>query len=123
VPFHDEVSFNENAALRSAARGRRVWLAPGATCPCANRFCPAATLPASTVAAVNGVAIPQWQLDDALRAAAQAVHQPDTPQLRQALKQQLIVRELFRQNAEKTGYGTKPEVQRAMETAKTNAET
>nr|WP_325101127.1 hypothetical protein [Paraburkholderia kururiensis] len=105
--------------LAAAASGWRLALPAHAQTASA----PAATLPASTVATVNGVAIPQWQLDDALRAAAQAFHQPDTPQLRQALKQQLIVRELFRQNAEKTGYGTKPEVQRAMETAKTNAET
>ncbi|CAM2191703.1 Peptidyl-prolyl cis-trans isomerase [Paraburkholderia kururiensis] len=84
---------------------------------------PAATLPVGTVAAVNGIAIPQSQLDEAVRIAAQVAHQPDTPQLRQALKQQLIARELFRQNAEKAGYGSKPEVQQAMEAAKTNAET
>ncbi|WP_199544591.1 peptidylprolyl isomerase [Paraburkholderia kururiensis] len=58
-----------------------------------------------------------------MRVAAQVAHQPDTPQLRQALKQQLIARELFRQNAEKAGYGSKPEVQQAIEAAKTNAET
>ncbi|QCP55025.1 peptidyl-prolyl cis-trans isomerase [Trinickia violacea] len=80
---------------------------------------PVVALPSGVVAIVNGVAIPQAQLD----AAVQASHQSDTPQLRQNLKQQLIVRELFRQNAEKGQYGTKPEVQEAMNAAKVNAET
>lgn len=82
-----------------------------------------AGLPAGTAAIVNGVSIPETQLDVAVRIAVQAAHQPDTPQLRQAIRQQLIARELFRQNAEKGGYGAKPEVQQAMEQAKANAET
>lgn len=86
---------------------------------------PAATmsLPAGTVAVVNGVNITQAQLDEAVRVAVQLAHQTDSPQLRQPLKQQLIARELFRQNAEKAGYGAKPEVQQAMEQTKANAET
>ncbi|MFP6557914.1 peptidyl-prolyl cis-trans isomerase [Paraburkholderia sp. B3] len=83
---------------------------------------PAAGLPAGTAAVVNGVSISDVQLDEAVRVAVQVGHQADTPQLRQAVKQQLIARELFRQNAEKAGYGTKPEVQQAMDVAKTNAE-
>jgi peptidyl-prolyl cis-trans isomerase C len=84
---------------------------------------PGASPPAGTLAVVNGVSIPETQLDEAVRVAVQVGHQTDTPQLRQVLKQQLIVRELFRQNAQKAGYGAKPEVQQAMEQAKTNAET
>ncbi|NML29636.1 peptidyl-prolyl cis-trans isomerase [Paraburkholderia antibiotica] len=84
---------------------------------------PAASLPAGTVAIVNGVAIPQSQLDEAVRLAGQMGHQSDTPQLRQVLKQQLIERELFRQGAEKAHYDTKPEVRQAMNEAKVNAET
>jgi peptidyl-prolyl cis-trans isomerase C len=84
---------------------------------------PAPGLPAGTVAIVNGVNIPEVQLDEAVRVAVQVGHQADTPQLRQTLKQQLIARELFRQNAEKGGYGAKPEVQQAMDQAKANAET
>ncbi|MBK3786652.1 peptidyl-prolyl cis-trans isomerase [Paraburkholderia aspalathi] len=80
-------------------------------------------LPAGTIAIVNGAAIPQSQLDDAVRVAVQVAHQVDTPQLRQALKQQLIVRELFRQGAEKAHYDTKPEVQQAMQAATVNAAT
>ncbi|MDB5991269.1 MAG: PpiC-type peptidyl-prolyl cis-trans isomerase [Herbaspirillum sp.] len=76
------------------------------------------TLPAGSVATVNGISIPQTKLD----AAVQASHQPDTPQLRQALKQQLIAREVFRQNAEKAHYGDRPEVKEAIDNVKTNAE-
>jgi peptidyl-prolyl cis-trans isomerase C len=76
-------------------------------------------LPAGTVAIVNGVPIEQAQLENALRAS----RQPDTPQVRQAIRQQLIARELFRQNAEKQHYDTKPEVLEAVNAAKVNTET
>lgn len=76
-------------------------------------------LPSSVVARVNGVDVSVGQLDNVL----QASRQPDTPQLRQALKMQLIARELFRQNAEKAHYDAKPEVQQAINAAKVNAET
>jgi parvulin-like peptidyl-prolyl isomerase len=84
---------------------------------------PSAALPTGAVAVVNGVAISQAELDNAVRVAAQATHQQDTPQLRQVLKQELITRELFRQGAEKAHYDAKPEVQQAMNAAKINAET
>jgi peptidyl-prolyl cis-trans isomerase C len=76
-------------------------------------------LPPGTVAIVNGVSISQAQLENALRAS----RQPDTPQIRQAIRQELIARELFRQNAEKQHYDTKPEVQEVVNAAKVNAET
>lgn len=78
-----------------------------------------ATLPAGTLAIVNGVAIPQARLGEALRASGQ----PDTPQARQFFKQELITRELLRQYAEKQNYDTKPEVQQAVSVAKVAAET
>ncbi|MBP0595641.1 peptidyl-prolyl cis-trans isomerase [Paraburkholderia sp. LEh10] len=84
---------------------------------------PATSLPTGTAAVVNGVTIPQAQLDDAVRIAVQTTHQPDTPSLRQALKGQLVARELFRQNAEQAHYDAKPEVQQAMNAAKVSAET
>src|SRR6267142_4397067 len=77
-----------------------------------------ATLPAGAIATVNGISIPQTKLD----AAVQASRQPDTPQFRQTIKQQLIAREVFRQNAEKAHYGDRPEVKEAIDNAKTNAE-
>jgi len=84
-------------------------------------------LPAGVVARVNGTPITQEQLDLALRAAiaqtnAQA-NTPVTPAMREALKNQLIARELFRQAAEKGHYDTRPNVRLAMEQAKTLAMT
>lgn len=78
-----------------------------------------ATMPAGTVAIVNGVAIPQAKLDEAVLQSRQA----DTPQLRKTLTAQLVALELFRQEAEKQHYGTKPEVTQAMNAAKASAET
>ncbi len=78
-----------------------------------------ANLPADTLAIVNGVAIPQARLREALRASGQS----DTPQARQFFKQELITRELLRQYAEKQNYDTKPEVQQAVSVAKAAAET
>ena len=71
-------------------------------------------LPAGVVARVNGAPITQAQLDAALR----AVNTPVTPQIRDAVKNQLIARELFRQAAEKGHYDTRPNVRLAMEQAK-----
>ncbi|MBK3337223.1 peptidylprolyl isomerase [Burkholderia pseudomallei] len=73
----------------------------------------------SPVATVNGTAITQVEVDAVLRAS----RQPDTPQVRQAIKNQLIARVLIQQAAEKANYGSKPEVQTAMQLAKANAET
>jgi peptidyl-prolyl cis-trans isomerase C len=79
----------------------------------------AASLPAGVVAKVNGVDIAQTQLDALVRASGQ----PDSAQVRQALKQELIVRELLRQQAEQARYGQKPEVQDMVNAVKANAET
>lgn len=78
----------------------------------------AASQSANTVATVNGTAISQAEVDAVLRAS----RQPDTPQVRQAIKNQLITRVLIQQAAEKANYGSKPEVQAAMQVAKANAE-
>ncbi|WP_175948138.1 peptidylprolyl isomerase [Burkholderia pyrrocinia] len=76
-------------------------------------------LPAGAVATVNGLAITQAEVN----AVLQATKQPDTPQIRQAIKNQLIARVLIQQAAEKANYGDKPEVKQAMQIAKSNAET
>ncbi|MFP6560599.1 peptidyl-prolyl cis-trans isomerase [Paraburkholderia sp. B3] len=83
---------------------------------------PAAGLPGGAMAVVNGVAVPQSQLDDAVRAVTTKTGAPDTPQLRQVLKNELIVREVFRQNAVKAHYDQKPEVQQAAADAKVGTE-
>jgi len=80
---------------------------------------PAAPQVAGAVATVNGTSITQAEVDAVLRAS----RQPDTPQVRQAIKNQLITRVLIQQAAEKANYGSKPEVQAAMLVAKSNAET
>ncbi|MDN7700084.1 peptidyl-prolyl cis-trans isomerase [Burkholderia semiarida] len=79
----------------------------------------AAAMPADAIASVNGVPIPQAQVDEAVRASKA----PDTPALRAALKNQLIARELFRQAALKQHYDTKPRVVAAVEQAKALAMT
>ncbi|MFA8358921.1 peptidyl-prolyl cis-trans isomerase [Burkholderia ubonensis] len=79
----------------------------------------ATSLPTGTVAAVNGITITQAEVN----AVLQASKQPDTPQIREAIKNQLIARVLIQQAAEKANYGGKPEVQAAMQVAKANAET
>jgi peptidyl-prolyl cis-trans isomerase C len=76
-------------------------------------------LPQGVVARVNGVDIPASKVDNVLRVS----HQPDTPQVRRAIAQDLIARELFRQGAEKAHYGAKAEVQEAVDAARVNAET
>ncbi|UVE69647.1 peptidyl-prolyl cis-trans isomerase [Burkholderia pyrrocinia] len=72
----------------------------------------------ATVATVNGTAITQADVDAVLRASGQ----PDSPQIRDAIKQQLITRVLVQQAAEKANYADKPEVKAAIQQAKTNAE-
>ncbi|KAB0641122.1 peptidylprolyl isomerase [Burkholderia latens] len=77
------------------------------------------SLPAGSIAMVNGTPITEAEVN----AVLQASKQPDTPQIRQAIKNQLIARVLIQQAAEKAKYGGKPEVQAAMQAAKANAET
>lgn len=72
----------------------------------------------TTVATVNGTPITQADVDTLLRASGQ----PDSPQIRQAIKNQLITRVLVQQAAEKANYADKPEVKAAVQQAKTNAE-
>jgi len=72
------------------------------------------TLPTGVVARVNGVSIAQADVDAAVRQSGQ----PDTPQLRTAMKNQLIARELFRQAAQKAHYDTHADVKANLEQAK-----
>ncbi|WP_175956931.1 peptidyl-prolyl cis-trans isomerase [Burkholderia sp. BCC0405] len=72
----------------------------------------------ATVATVNGTPITQADVDTLLRASGQ----PDSPQIRQAIKNQLITRVLVQQAAEKANYADKPEVKAAVQQAKANAE-
>ncbi|KWO60431.1 peptidylprolyl isomerase [Burkholderia territorii] len=77
------------------------------------------SLPGGAIATVNGTPITKAEVD----AVLQASHQPDTPQFRQTIKNQLIAQVLIGQAAEKANYGDKPAVKQAMQVAKSNAET
>ncbi len=97
-----------NAPIRRAALAA-LALAAFATLPAQ-----ADTLPPGVIAIVNGTRITQEQLD---RAIAQSGAQAN-PQIAQALKQQLIARELFRQQAAKNpAYDKLPAVKQAMQEA------
>lgn len=69
-------------------------------------------------AASEDVVVTQAQLDDAVRAS----HKEDTPELRQSLRLRLIIRALARRLAEREHYDTSPEIRRAVDVAKANAE-
>ncbi|QGZ63714.1 peptidylprolyl isomerase [Paraburkholderia acidisoli] len=79
------------------------------------------TLPAGAMALVNGQAIAQTTLDEAVRKVTSNAGAPDTPQLRAALKQDLIARELLRQQALRAHYDQRPEVAQAPAEQKTDA--
>src|SRR5207253_7771139 len=73
------------------------------------------SLQSAFAASVNGVAIP----DDQIARAMQQAQLPDSDATRNAIKQQLIARELFRQEAAKAkGLEVRPDVQQALHDAK-----
>ncbi len=76
------------------------------------------SLAPDVVAKVNGIAISKAQLDYAVHRSSL----PDSPQLRAAVRNQLIARELFRQAAEGKHLGNRPEVRKAGTEARDDAE-
>jgi parvulin-like peptidyl-prolyl isomerase len=76
------------------------------------------SLSPDVVAKVNDATISKAQLDRAVRRSGLS----DSPQLRTAIKNQLIVRELFRQAAESKHLSKRPEVKRAAAEARDDAE-
>ena len=78
-----------------------------------------ASLPAmaATVATVNGVAIPSARAD-ALIAEQKAQGAPDSEQLRNAVKEELVRREILQQAAQKKGLDKNTEVQAQMDMAR-----
>ncbi|MBM3339694.1 MAG: peptidylprolyl isomerase [Betaproteobacteria bacterium] len=77
-------------------------------------FCLAGVAYAQNAAIVNNKPIPKTKLDDIV---AQLVAQgrPDTPELRTAIRDSLIMQEIFLQEAEKTGVSQQAEVKRMLE--------
>ncbi len=71
-------------------------------------------LSAGAVASVNGVEISKASVDAMIKASGQ----PDSPQLRELFKGQLIANEVLKQAALKQHYDTRPEVIAALDAAK-----
>jgi peptidyl-prolyl cis-trans isomerase C len=72
------------------------------------------------VAVVNGVPVERQAFDQALQQAIKQGNQ-NSPQLRQRVRDQLIARELFLQQARSRNLETDPQVQAVVEEAKKNA--
>jgi peptidyl-prolyl cis-trans isomerase C len=73
---------------------------------------------AQNVATVNGKAIPASRVDQVVKQVVAQGKQTDSPQLREAIKRDLIGREVLIQEADKQGFGTRPEVKAALENAR-----
>lgn len=70
-----------------------------------------------SAALVNGVSIPQSRLEFRVKAAT-AQGQPDSPELRKAIREDMINLELLAQEAAKSGLDKKPEIIQQTELAK-----
>ena len=69
---------------------------------------------AQNAAVVNGKPIPKERVDEFVEALA-AQGRPDTPQTRELVREELIAREIFAQEADKRGLARSAEVQRQIE--------
>ncbi|MES2152100.1 MAG: peptidyl-prolyl cis-trans isomerase [Pseudomonadota bacterium] len=78
----------------------------------------AAPVFAQNVATVNGKPIPAARVDQVVKQLVAAGKQTDTPALREAIKKDLIGREVLIQEADKQGYGLKPDVKATLENAR-----
>jgi peptidyl-prolyl cis-trans isomerase C len=73
---------------------------------------------AQNVAVVNGKPIPSSRADALVKQVVAQGQGTDNPQLREAIKQELISREVLMQEALKEGYDKNPEVKQALESAR-----
>jgi peptidyl-prolyl cis-trans isomerase C len=73
---------------------------------------------AQNVATVNGKAIPASKVDQVVKQVVAQGKATDSPQLREAIKKDLIGREVLIQEADKQGVGTRPEVKNAIDNAR-----
>jgi len=71
----------------------------------------------ATFATVNGKAIPKARVD-ALIAGQAAQGQPDSPELRKAVTEELVRREILTQESIKKGFDKKPEIQGQVDLAR-----
>ncbi|WP_338762158.1 peptidyl-prolyl cis-trans isomerase [Massilia sp. METH4] len=73
---------------------------------------------AQNIAVVNGKGIPTARVDAIVKQAAAQGQQKDSPELREAIKKELISREVLMQEAEKQGYAKSADVRQQMENAR-----
>ena len=73
---------------------------------------------AQNAATVNGKPIPSSKIDLIVKQVVAQGKQTDSPQLREAIKRDLINREVLIQEADKQGFGTRPEVKAALDNAR-----
>jgi peptidyl-prolyl cis-trans isomerase C len=73
---------------------------------------------AQNLAVVNGKAIPSSRADAIVKQVVAQGQGTDSPQLREAIKKDLISREVMMQEAVKQGYDKNPEVKQALENAR-----
>lgn len=75
---------------------------------------PAAPAVPAPIATVNGKPISAQRLDDVVNQLS-SQGRADTPELRAAIRDQLIIREIFAQEAEAKGFGRNPDLTRQLE--------
>lgn len=97
-----------NATSRRAASAVAIALSIGIAASAAQ---------AQNAAIVNGKAIPSARVDEFVAALTQQ-GRPDTPELRAAVRDELIAREIFAQEAERKGLTRNSEVQRMLESSR-----
>ncbi len=73
---------------------------------------------AQNLAVVNGKPIPTSRVEEAVKQMVAAGQGQDSPQLRAAIKNEMIAREVLMQEAIKQGYDKKPEVKQALDNAR-----
>jgi peptidyl-prolyl cis-trans isomerase C len=73
---------------------------------------------AQNVATVNGKPIPAAKVDQVVKQVVAQGKATDSPQLREAIKKDLIGREVLIQEADKQGIGTRPDVKNAVDNAR-----
>ncbi|HEU5435021.1 MAG TPA: peptidyl-prolyl cis-trans isomerase [Telluria sp.] len=73
---------------------------------------------AQNVATVNGKPIPAAKVDQIVKQVVAQGKQADSPQLREAIKKDLINREVMIQEAEKQGVANRPDVKMALDNAR-----
>jgi len=73
---------------------------------------------AQNVAVVNGKPIPSSRVDAVVKQVVAQGQQPDSPQLRELVKKDLVSREVMMQEAEKMGFGKDNDVKAQIENAR-----